>query len=62
VLFGSFFHLQVSREKLPKRHSYEKCARKTLMKLTAGYAIEDIVISDESLLLSTKDGATLTAT
>jgi len=62
VLFGSFFHLQVTREKLPKRQSYKKCERKTLMKLTAGYAIEDIVISDESLLLSTKDGATFTAT
>jgi hypothetical protein len=33
VLFGSFSHLHVTREKLLKRHSYKKCARKTLMKL-----------------------------
>jgi hypothetical protein len=33
-LFGSFFYLHVTREKLPKRHSYVKFARKLLMKLT----------------------------
>jgi len=33
-LFGSFFYLHVTRENLPKRHSYEKFAHKMLMKLT----------------------------
>jgi len=33
-LFGSFFFLHVTREKLPKRCSYKKFARKMLMKLT----------------------------
>jgi len=33
-LFGSYFYLFVTREKLPKRRSYEKFARKMLMKLT----------------------------
>jgi len=33
-LSGSFFYLHVTREKLPKRRSYKKCVRKTLMKLT----------------------------
>jgi len=32
--FGSFFYVHVTREKLPKRHSYEKFVRKMLMKLT----------------------------
>jgi len=31
----SFFYVHVTRKKLPKRHSYEKIAQKTLMKLTA---------------------------
>ncbi len=35
-LFGSFFYLNVTREKLPKRHSYKKFSRLMLMKLTAG--------------------------
>ncbi len=33
-LIGSFFYLHVTREKLPKRHLYEKFAHKMLMKLT----------------------------
>jgi len=34
---GSLFYLHVTREKLPKQCSYEKCAQKTLlMKLTPG--------------------------
>ncbi len=33
-LFGSFFYLYVTREKLPKRCLHEKFARKMLMKLT----------------------------
>jgi len=33
-LFGSFFYLYVTREKLPKRHLYKKFAHKMLMKLT----------------------------
>ncbi len=36
VFFGSFFYLHVTREKLPKRHSYEKFGCKMLMKLTPG--------------------------
>jgi len=32
--FGSFFYVHVTREKLPKRRSYKKCAQKTFMKLT----------------------------
>ncbi len=32
--FGSFFYIHVTRGKLPKQCLYEKCARKTLMKLT----------------------------
>jgi len=35
-LFDSFSYLHVTRENLPKRCSYEKCACKTLMKLTPG--------------------------
>jgi len=35
-LFGSFFYLHVTREKLQKRHSYEKFVGLTLMKLTQG--------------------------
>ena len=34
--FDSFFLVTCTLKKLPKRHSYEKRARKTLMKLTAG--------------------------
>jgi len=34
--FGSFFYVHVTREKLPKRRSYEKFVRKMLMKLTTG--------------------------
>ncbi len=33
-LFGSFFYLHVTREKLLKRRLYKKCGRKMLMKLT----------------------------
>ena len=33
--FGSFYYAHVTREKLPKRHSYEKFVRILLMKLTA---------------------------
>jgi len=35
TLFWHFFYIHVTREKLPKRHSYEKFVRKMLMKLTA---------------------------
>jgi len=34
--FGSFYYVHVIRRKLPKQRSYEKFARLTLMKLTAG--------------------------
>ncbi len=34
--FRSFFYVHVNREKLTKQRSYEKLARKMLMKLTAG--------------------------
>jgi len=34
VFCAAFFYLHVTREKLPKRLSYEKGTRKTLMKLT----------------------------
>jgi len=34
--FSSFFYVHVTREKLPKHHSYEKYACKMLMKLTPG--------------------------
>jgi len=36
VLFAAFFYLHVTREKLPKRLSYEKGAHKMLLKLTTG--------------------------
>jgi len=29
--FGSFFYVHVTREKLPKQHSYKKTVRKMLM-------------------------------
>ncbi len=32
--FGSFFYINVTREKLPKQRLYEKFVRKMLMKLT----------------------------
>jgi len=35
--FGNFFYIHVTREKLPKRHTYKKIVRKTLMKLTPGH-------------------------
>ncbi len=35
--FSSFFYVHVTREKLPKRRSYEKFVRKMLMKLTPGH-------------------------
>jgi hypothetical protein len=38
-IFYSFFYLYVTREKLPKRHSYKKFAHKMLMKLTPKGAI-----------------------
>jgi hypothetical protein len=34
--FGSFYYVHVTRKKLPKQCSYEKFARLTLMKSTAG--------------------------
>jgi hypothetical protein len=37
--FGSFFYVHVTREKLPKLRSYEKFARKTLMKLTTEHML-----------------------
>jgi len=37
VLQAAFFYLHVTREKLPKRLSYEKGAHKMLMKLTQGW-------------------------
>ncbi len=36
VFWAAFFYLHVTREKLPKRRLYQKCASKTLMKLTIG--------------------------
>ncbi len=41
-IFGSFFYLHVTREKLLKRHLYEKLWRKTLMKLTPGLSFTNI--------------------
>jgi hypothetical protein len=38
-LFGSFFYLHVTREKLPKRHLYKKFVRKRLMKLTPSFCL-----------------------
>jgi len=35
-LFGSFFYLHVTREKLPKRHLYEIFLGKMLIKLAPG--------------------------
>ncbi len=37
VLRTAFFYLHVTREKLLKRLSFEKCTRKTLIKLTPGW-------------------------
>jgi len=37
--FGSFYYIHVTRKKLPKQRLYEKFARLTLMKLTAGLKI-----------------------
>ncbi len=34
--FSSFFYIHVTREKLPKQHSYKKFIRKMLMKLIMG--------------------------
>jgi len=34
IHFGSFYYVHVTRKKLPKWRSYEKCVRFTLMKLT----------------------------
>ena len=34
--FDSFYYILVTREKLPKQHSYKKFLRLTLMKLTPG--------------------------
>jgi len=36
LLCAAFFYLHITREKLPKRLSYEKGVRKMLMKLTPG--------------------------
>jgi len=49
-LFGSFFFLHATREKLLKRHSYEKFARKILMKLTPG------IIMDERRIVTIFEG------
>jgi len=40
---SSFFYLHVTREKLPKRLSYEKGVRKMLMKLTSGINFTNIL-------------------
>jgi len=37
-LFGSFFYLHLTREKLLKRHWHKKFAKKMLMKLTPEFA------------------------
>jgi len=37
VFSTAFFYLLVTRERLPKRHSYKKCVLKMLMKLTPSY-------------------------
>ncbi len=39
--FGSFFYIHVTREKLMKQRLYEKRARITLMKLTAGLTVSE---------------------
>ncbi len=44
-LFGSFFYLHVTREKLPKRCSYLKFVCKMLIKLTPGCRCFDLVIT-----------------
>jgi hypothetical protein len=50
-LFGSFFHLNVTREKLPKKgRSYEKFAHQMLMKLTPG------IIMDERRIVTIFEG------
>ncbi len=52
VLCAAFFYLHVTREKLPKRLLYEKCAHKMLMKLTpVVFAVVDIVIPMLKLML-----------
>jgi len=47
-----FFYLHVTREKLPKRLSYEKCACKMLMKLTPGV---DVCVAVEVLPFQQQD-------
>jgi hypothetical protein len=37
--FGSFLYVHVTREKLAKQRSFEKCVRKMLMKLTPDHRI-----------------------
>jgi len=54
-LFSSFFYLQVTREKLPKRRVYEKFARKMLMKLTPGQQLVDFYSTIPLFLCSTFD-------
>jgi len=52
--FGSFFYVHVTRGKLPKRRSYKKSVRKTLMKLTAGHSFLKLLpaeVAGEALLV-----------
>jgi len=44
VLHAAFFHLHVTREKLPKRLTDEKEERKMLMKLTPGVSFINILL------------------
>jgi len=53
VLHAAFFHLHVTREKLPKRFLYEKGALETLMKLTPGFEGGLTSKPDESYLSAT---------
>jgi hypothetical protein len=49
--FGSFFLVTCTLKKLPKRRSYKKRARKTLMKLTAGHGTNSSGILRPTLFL-----------
>jgi len=42
-LFGSYFNLNVTREKVPKKHLYEKLAHIMLMKLTPGVVLASLL-------------------
>jgi len=56
-LFGSFFYLHVTREKLPKKCSYKKFLRKMLMKLTLGEPLDKVadIIFKLKLITSEND-------